>query len=161
MRWRSWRTGLGVIALAGGMTACTGDPDVPDCSADSAEETCAVFGIVNQERIDADLPPYAWNTELAVAAQLHAQDMVDHGYFDHTSQDGRSFADRAEDAGYDAQPRGENIAAGQSSPEQVMDSWMNSSGHRANILAEGSNEIGVGLLDAHWVQVFGHRPMPM
>jgi len=152
---------LGAIALAVFATGCANDPDVPDCTADSVDETCAVFRLVNEARIDADLEPYAWNTELAVAAQLHAEDMVDQSYFDHTSKDGRSFSERAKDAGYDAAPRGENIAAGQQDADQVMDSWMNSSGHRANILSDGSNEIGVGLLDAHWVQVFGLRSAPM
>lgn len=136
---------------------CEEQTQVPDCNDDLDDETCAVFRIVNQERIDAGLEPYAWNTELAISAQRHAQDMVDNNYFDHTSQDGRSFSDRANAAGYDAFPSGENIAQGQRDAAQVMDSWMNSSGHRANILSPNSNEIGVGLVDFTWVQVFGTR----
>lgn len=130
-----------------------------ECGADDASDECAVFRLVNEERANEGLHPYAWNAELSLAAERHAQDMVDQGYFDHASLDGRSFADRAREAGYDASPRGENIAAGQRSPEQVMNSWMGSSGHRANILSEGSNEIGVGLVGRHWVQVFGQRRM--
>lgn len=116
-----------------------------------------MFKIVNERRLDAGLDVYAYDTDLALAAQRHAEDMVANDYFDHTSQDGRSFADRATEAGYDASPRGENIAWGQTSAEQVMQSWMESDGHRANILAEGSNEIGVGFIDNMWVQVFGTR----
>ena len=145
-----------VVALIAG---CGGDTPglVEDCGGGDASEVCEVFRLVNAERASAGLPPYAWNAELALAAQRHAIDMVENDYFSHESLDGRSFVDRIEQAGYTASPRGENIAAGQRTPEQVMDSWMASSGHRANILAEGSNEIGVGLHDFHWVQVFGQR----
>lgn len=141
----------------GPVAACERGTDVPDCSDDQASEPCGVFQIVNRERLDAGLSSYAYNVELAVAAQLHAEDMAANGYFDHTSQDGRNFSQRAEEAGYDAFPRGENIAAGQTTPEGVMDSWMNSDGHRANILSGDSNEIGVGFAENHWVQVFGVR----
>ena len=59
------------------------------------------------------------------------------------------------DAGYDGCPRGENIALGQRSAEQVMGDWMDSDGHRRNILSSNSNEIGMGFLDNRWVQNFG------
>jgi uncharacterized protein YkwD len=142
-----------VLLVAG----CSDSLDVPDCNDDQADETCSVYRIVNTERGNAGLDAYTWNIELALAAQRHAEDMVANGYFDHTSLDGRSFADRARDAGYDGSPRGENIAAGQPTPEDVMDAWMGSDGHRANILAAESDEIGVGLHELHWVQVFGAR----
>ena len=152
---------LAIAACALALAGCAADTtDVPSCGGGDASEVCQVFTIVNEERTSMGLAPYAWNAELALAAQRHAQDMVDQGYFDHTSRDGRTFADRAREAGYDASPRGENIAAGQRTPEQVMNSWMGSSGHRANILSTGSNEIGVGLVDFHWVQVFGQRSTP-
>ena len=140
-----------------GLPACEDATAVPDCNEEQDDETCAVFRLVNEARIDAGLQPYAWDVDLAVSAQLHAQDMVDNDYFDHASLDGRSFSDRAKEAGYDAFPSGENIARGQQDAEQVMDSWMNSPGHRNNILSDGSNEIGVGLVDTTWVQVFGTR----
>ena len=144
---------LAAVALSG----CEEPLEVPACNDDLSDDTCAVFRIVNEERVAAGMSAYAWDVDLAVAAQLHAQDMVDNGYFDHSSQDGRSFDERAKDAGYDGSPRGENIAQGQRTPEQVMDSWMNSSGHHANIMSDGSSEIGVGLVDFTWVQVFGYR----
>lgn len=148
-----------VCAVAMGFTVggCANTSGVASCGADEASEVCAVFRLVNDERSNAGVAPYEWNAELALAAQLHAEDMVAQGYFDHVSLDGRSFVDRIAEAGYDASPRAENIAAGQRTPEQVMASWMGSSGHRANILADGSNEIGVGFIDDHWVQVFGYR----
>lgn len=119
------------------------------------EFQCDVFELVNAERLAAGLPPYAYNTDLALAAQDHARDMVQQDYFSHSSLDGRSFSDRVNETDYTGFPSGENIAAGQRDPESVMSSWMNSPGHRNNILSEGSNEIGIGFVDNHWVQVFG------
>lgn len=146
--------------LALGLLACGSDGVPPgtalECDGE-ASEVCEVFRIVNMERASEGLAPYTWNAELAIAAQLHAIDMDEEGYFSHDSQDGRNFATRARDAGYDASPTGENIARGQRSPEQVMTSWMGSDGHRRNILSSGSTEIGIGLQNFHWVQVFGRR----
>lgn len=135
-------------------SGCGDDPDIPDCETDEASETCQVFRLVNIERADEGLPAYAWSTELALSAQLHAEDMDAQGYFDHASLDGRSFSDRAQESGYAGFPRGENIAMGQQTPEQVMDSWMSSPGHRSNILSD-ADEIGVGFANFYWVQVFG------
>ncbi len=139
------------------VVGCEGKTEVPDCTSGQASEQCGVFQAVNRERVDAGLPALEYDVDLALAAQRHAEDMAANGYFDHTSQDGRDFGQRASDAGYTGSPRGENIAQGQQSPESVMESWMNSPGHRANILSEGSNEIGVGFAESHWVQVFGVR----
>ena len=144
-----------VLALMTTSLACSDATAVPDCTADMEAEVCAVFQLVNQERVSRGLAPYGWSSELAVASQRHAEDMVAQDYFSHTSLDGREFGDRAVDANYDGSPRGENIAAGQQSAESVMDSWMNSEGHRNNILSTSSNEIGIGLHDFHWVQNFG------
>ena len=144
-----------VLALMTTSLACSDATAVPDCTADMEAEVCAVFQLVNQERVSRGLAPYGWSSELAVASQRHAEDMVAQDYFSHTSLDGRNFGDRAVDANYDGSPRGENIAAGQQSAESVMDSWMNSEGHRNNSLSTSSNEIGIGLHDLHWVQNFG------
>lgn len=80
-------------------------------------------------------------------------------YFSHTSPDGSDPGDRVTAAGYRWSTYGENIAKGQSSPASVMDSWMNSPGHRANIVNCAFKEIGVGKQDSSggpvWTQVFG------
>ncbi len=137
-------------------TAACGDADAGmDGCSDPELEVCQVFALVNEERAAAGLPAYTWNRELGISAQLHAEDMVDQSYFSHTSPDGRTFDQRMRDAGYDGGPRGENIALGQRSAEQVMGDWMDSDGHRRNILSSNSNEIGVGFLDNRWVQNFG------
>ena len=120
-------------------------------------DICQVFEIVNIERSEAGEEPLVYNMALERAAQAHAEDMAEKGYFSHTAPDGSDFSARADAAGYTGFPGGENIAQGQRSPEQVMNSWMNSQGHRENILRPRFDEIGVGLHQGYWVQVFGQR----
>jgi uncharacterized protein YkwD len=147
---------IGCLALV--LAGCASDlPAVPsDCDGD-ASEACRVFEIVNRERADEGLAPYTFDAELALAAQLHAEDMVANDYFDHVSLDGRSFVQRASETDYAGSPVGENIASGQTTPEQVMESWMGSDGHRRNILNASATDIGVGFEQNVWVQVFGAR----
>jgi uncharacterized protein YkwD len=116
---------------------------------------CGVIELVNNERANAGVSPLRYDPALARAAKAHAADMVAQSYFDHTSLDGRDFSDRAEAAGYQGFATGENIARGQPNAEAVMKSWMESDGHRRNILSPNSNEIGVGVEQRTWVQVFG------
>jgi uncharacterized protein YkwD len=140
-------------ARGGAATSRSPEP----CPAIDTAEACAVFVLANQERQDRGLPPYGYDTALARAALGHAQDMMEQDYFDHTSLDGRTFGDRADDAGYSGFPSGENIALGQRTPAEVMESWMDSQGHRQNILSSRSSEIGVGVVARYWVQVFGRE----
>ncbi|WP_231950359.1 CAP domain-containing protein [Allokutzneria albata] len=112
--------------------------------------------LVNHARAEAGCPALRIDERLANAAQRHSADMAERNYFSHTSPDGASFVDRARAAGY-PRPGGENIAKGQRSAEQVMESWMQSSGHRANILNCRFTALGMGLDTRGWVwtQVFG------
>ncbi|WAZ25677.1 sigma-70 family RNA polymerase sigma factor [Streptomyces cinnabarinus] len=115
-----------------------------------------VLALVNTEREKAGCRPVTLDARLARAAQLHSEDMSANQYFDHTSQDGRTFADRAAAQGHPS-PGAENIAQGQSTPQAVMESWMNSQGHRENILNCDLTTMGVGVVDDDWTwtQVFG------
>ncbi|MEK9520968.1 CAP domain-containing protein [Streptomyces venezuelae] len=100
------------------------------------------------------------NATLTRAAQGHSEDMAARDFFDHTNPDGAGPGERVTAAGYPWSTYGENIAMGQSSPEQVMESWMNSPGHRANILNCDFKEIGIGIHSQggpYWTQVFGAR----
>ncbi|WP_329417636.1 CAP domain-containing protein [Streptomyces sp. NBC_01268] len=129
---------------------------------DSGESSVAdqVVALVNAERAKAGCGPLTANATLTRAAQGHSDDMAARDFFDHTNPDGAGPGDRVTAAGYPWSTYGENIAMGQSSPEQVMESWMNSPGHRANILNCDFKEIGVGIHDAggpYWTQVFGAR----
>ncbi len=108
--------------------------------------------------------PLVWDAKLAVAARGHAKDMADHDYFSHVSQDGRSFVDRIVNAGYTGFAISENIAAGQQTPEDVMQTWLNSSGHCDDIMNADTKELGVGMAQnsgskygVYWVQDFGGR----
>lgn len=97
---------------------------------------------------------------LVAAARAHSADMAERDYFDHTSPDGEGPGDRATAAGYSAWG-GENIAVGYPTAQAVIDGWMDSEGHRANILNCGFAAIGVGVAEAgdgggyYWTQSFG------
>ena len=83
-------------------------------------------------------------------------DMSLNNYFSHTNLDGESPGDRVDLAEYNWSRWGENIAAGQVSPQHVVDAWMNSDGHCANIMSPNFTEIGVGFHEVnYWTQVFG------
>ncbi|MFD5102124.1 sigma-70 family RNA polymerase sigma factor [Streptomyces albidochromogenes] len=118
-----------------------------------------VTALVNTERGKNGCGPVSQNSRLDTAAQRHSADMAARDFFDHTNPDGAGPGERVTDAGYAWSTYGENIAMGQRTPAQVMESWMNSSGHRANILNCSFKEIGVGMHDASggpwWTQVFG------
>jgi hypothetical protein len=129
-----------------------------------------VIELVNAEReaCNCGLHPLSYNIELTVAARRHSQDMGDRNYFDHATPDGTpdgiAFYERITDAGYIYQACGENIAAGYATPEAVVDGWMNSDGHRANILDPDYCDIGVGYAAVdgsqyyhYWTQDFGRR----
>lgn len=123
-----------------------------------------VIDLVNAERAAQGLHPLSYDQRLAAAARDHSEDMGLQGYFSHTSLDGRTVADRITAAGYSYNTYGENIAAGYSTPQDVIDGWMSSSGHRANILNSNFCDIGVGYVyltnspyGHYWTQDFGRK----
>ncbi len=120
----------------------------------------AVLTLVNQERAKAGCQPLTSDSRLVTAARQHSQDMADRNYFDHTTPDGVAFDKRITNAGYRWSNAGENIAKGQKDAAAVMQAWMNSPGHRANILNCKFKNIGVGLAydskrTPYWTQDFG------
>ncbi len=118
-----------------------------------------MLAITNQERADAGCKALKLDSKLTKAAQSHSEDMAKNNYFDHNSQDGRSPFDRMSDAGYKFSAAAENIAMGQQTPAAVMDAWMNSPGHKANILNCDYTEMGLGYAvgngSPYWTQDFG------
>jgi len=114
-----------------------------------------VIRLTNEERSAGGCGPLTNNDKLHTAALDHSVDMAENNYFSHTSQDGSSMVDRIERQGYRWRSLAENIAAGYRSPASVVDGWMNSSGHRANIMNCDLTEIGVGFHDYYWTQNFG------
>ncbi|NNG87104.1 CAP domain-containing protein, partial [Streptomyces cacaoi] len=136
-------------------------PDGPDSGGGSGGLAQQVTRLANAERAKAGCGPLSLNDKLSTAGLRHSSAMKDRGFFDHTDPDGDGPGERITAAGYDWSTYGENIARGQRTPEQVMDSWMKSPGHRANILNCSFKEIGVGRQDGSggpwWTQVFGAR----
>jgi uncharacterized protein YkwD len=120
---------------------------------------------VEAERSRRSLPLLAPSVVLDRVAQAHADDMLRRSYYGHKSPDGETVRDRAFAGGYRLRFVGENIASGQSTVEEVMDGWMASDEHRANILSKVFTEAGFGLaigrnkegFQVIWVQVFGRR----
>ncbi|MER7755914.1 CAP domain-containing protein [Kitasatospora sp. NPDC097643] len=117
-----------------------------------------VVDLVNAERAKAGCGPVAAEPRLASAAQSHSDDMANRNYFDHASPEGYHADHRIEATGYSWSTWGENIARGQKDPAAVMDAWMNSPGHRANILNCAFKQLGVGVRTGSggpwWTQVF-------
>ncbi|ARE72941.1 RNA polymerase [Streptomyces sp. Sge12] len=120
-----------------------------------------VVALVNSERAAAGCGPLKEDPQLRTAAQGHSDDMAARNFFDHTSPDGKDPGDRTTAAGYRWSTYGENIARGQQTAQSVMDSWMKSPGHRANILNCSFKDIGVGIHQGSggpwWTQNFGAR----
>lgn len=118
-----------------------------------------VLNLVNQERQKVGLKPLAMDWELARVARMKSQDMANKNYFSHTSPTYGSPFDMMKQFGISFRTAGENIASGQRTPEEVMQSWMNSQGHRANILKPDYTHLGVGYYRGGsyghmWTQMF-------
>jgi uncharacterized protein YkwD len=119
-----------------------------------------VVTLTNAERTKKGCRKLSADTTLTKVAQAHSVDMAKKNYFAHNSKDGRSPFQRMSDAGYDYAAAAENIAAGQRTPKEVVAGWMNSPGHKANILNCDLTEIGVGYATGgdygvYWTQDFG------
>jgi uncharacterized protein YkwD len=115
-----------------------------------------VVALTNRERGKAGCRALAVDRRLAAAAQRHSENMAEQDFFSHSSPDGRGFVDRIRAAGHPS-PGAENIARGQTSAREVVADWMDSPGHRRNILDCGLTAIGVGFDERgyYWTQDFG------
>lgn len=134
-----------------------GNPSVPDNDTENADFVQQVVNLVNQERAKAGLSPVTADTSIQAAAQVRAKEIEKS--FSHTRPDGSSFSTALTQQGVTYRGSGENIAWGQKTPEQVMNGWMNSEGHRANILNKNFTKIGVGYHQNasgtnYWTQLF-------
>jgi uncharacterized protein YkwD len=137
-------------------------PPAPTLDAFEAE----VLARTNQFRQDNGISPLTANAKLSQAAETHSQNMANLDFFSHTGQDGSSAGDRAIAAGYESSFVGENIGAGYSTPATAVQGWINSPGHRANLLNASYTQLGVGYVflaedtgnanwNHYWTQVFG------
>ena len=115
-----------------------------------------VIRLVNEQRTKNGLKPLKANWELSRIARYKSQDMADNNYFSHTSPTYGSPFQMMKQFGITYRSAGENIAQGYSTPQAVVNAWMNSPGHRANILNASYTQIGVGYVSQgnHWTQMF-------
>jgi uncharacterized YkwD family protein len=113
-----------------------------------------VINLVNQERAKAGLQALSSDNALSAMALDKAKDMYNNHYFDHTSPTYGSPFEMMNTYGISYTYAGENIAMGQQSPQEVMNAWMNSTGHRQNILSPNYTKIGVAFYNGEWVQEF-------
>ena len=127
---------------------------IPESSNANAFEW-SVFQLTNVERENRGVPPLQWDNILGAAARAHTEDMVRNNFFSHTGSDHSNVGQRLTRAGFTWSRVAENIADGQQSPEEVISTWMNSPGHRANILDPALTHIGVGFTANKWTQKFG------
>jgi uncharacterized protein YkwD len=133
---------------------------VPIAAADGT--VMRVFDLMNQERAKAGLHPLKLADKLCISARWHAVDMASGNYFEHKDRQGRTVGQRLNSFGYRFRYCGQNIAAGQQSPEEVVDAWMRSPSHRENILRREFREVGIAFINSptsrygrYWVQDFG------
>ncbi|MFP5072274.1 CAP domain-containing protein [Pseudonocardia nantongensis] len=155
------RAAQAVRAAAPDVERGPGDPPVRAAPARAAApgggltgRLAQVVDLTNAERARAGCGALSVDPRISAAAQGHSEDMAARGYFAHDSPDGRDFADRITAAGYSS-PGAENIAQGQPDAATVVQDWMESPGHRRNILDCSLSTIGVGLADGYWTQNFG------
>ncbi len=134
-----------------------GLPSQPEQNGSVSAYAARVAELVNAERAKAGLQPLSVGSQVTAAAEQRAKEIETS--FSHTRPDGSSFSTALTQNGVSYRGSGENIAYGQSTPEAVMESWMNSSGHRANILNRDYTTIGVGYHQGsngvgYWTQLF-------
>ncbi|MFP3916789.1 SafA/ExsA family spore coat assembly protein [Lysinibacillus telephonicus] len=128
--------------------------NIPEQQGQAVEQE--VIRLVNVERANAGLPALKYDWELARVAEHKSQDMHDKKYFSHTSPTYGSPFTMMKNYGITYKSAGENIAQGQRTAQEVVNAWMNSAGHRANILNSNYTHIGVGYVadGNYWTQMF-------
>ena len=150
--------GLLAVALIA-LSSCTignvpGRPAPEATVAAAAPVPTGGFGAaLNAQRASAGLPPATPDARLTAAAQRHADDMVAQDYFSHSGSDGSSSAERVRAAGYSSCRPSENIAFGQTSEASVLQTWVNSPPHLANIMMQGPVQYGLGHAGTKWVLI--------
>ncbi len=168
---RHVRSALLLLFMAA-TASCTVIDELPNGSQESSQvvpqgDPAEVLALVNQARSEGrscgsagafgPASALGWNDKLGRAATRHASDMASHDFVGHTGSDGSSAAERISDEGYDWSAVGENVAAGQASPEQVVADWLSSSGHCANIMDPRFEHMGIaraqgGSFGVYWAQ---------
>ncbi len=158
---------VSLIILTNSFTSCSkSEEESPATTEEKKVELKEILNLVNKVRAAgttcgtiyySPVDPLIWNEKLEKAALKHSQDMFDKDYFSHTSLNGDRFSDRIKQEAYSYSLVGENIANGHTSEENVMNGWLNSQGHCANIMNPNFTEMGVGRVGNYWTQDFGKQ----
>ena len=129
---------------------------IPQTDTTVSSYEAEVIRLVNEIRVQNGLSALKTNWELSRVARYKSQDMVDNHYFSHTSPTYGTPFEMMRAFGLSYRAAGENIAYGQTTPQAIVTAWMNSSGHRANILSSSYTQIGVGYVAKgnYWTQMF-------
>ena len=114
-----------------------------------------VFRLTNAMRERAGIQLLEWDVRLAAAARAHSADMSENDFLSHTGSDGSHLTERLDAVSFGWVAAAENVAFGQKTPEEVVAAWMESEGHRGNILNPGLTHLGVGFENNKWTQKFG------
>jgi uncharacterized protein, YkwD family len=154
--WNSFGKGTITVTKPSTGTGSGTTTTKPSTGTNTSTSTYAqqVVTLVNQERAKVGLSALTSDSLLNTVAYDKAKDMAVNNYFSHTSPTYGSPFDMMKAYGVKYSYAGENIAAGQKTPQEVMQAWMNSAGHKANILSPNYKKIGVGYYNGEWVQEF-------
>ena len=144
----------GVVLGLTMLTACGGNGPLGPAGSEGDPEIERFVDLIDAHRQFVGCPPLTWSPALAEVAQAHSNDMVDRSYFSHTNPEGQSPGDRLDASGVSWSAWAENIAAGQPTAEVVLEAWLGSPGHRANIENCSLTRHGVGLHSLHWTHLF-------
>jgi uncharacterized protein YkwD len=149
------------------ITSCTKDPVADNVnSVPSTVNKTVLLQLVNDARKKgcncgntyyAPSPALIWNEQLEKAAYDHSKDMFQNKYFSHTGSDGTSSGERISNVGYTWKWYGENIAEGYPTEKDVVDGWLHSPGHCANMMNKNYKEMGVAKVGDYWTQDFGSK----
>jgi len=132
----------------------SGSPPPPSGSGPTDAEVISFIDQMNAHRVAEGLSPLIWHSGVAAVATAHSQDMETRDFFSHTNPDGESPGDRLDEAGITYSAWGENIAWGYTTGTSVLNAWIASSGHRANIENGTFTHHGVGKVGTIWTHVF-------
>lgn len=137
-----------------------GTPDIGVSEGLTPEEQ-EIIRLTNEQRTEAGCAPLTVSFQLMTAARNHTRDMAENNFMSHLGSDGSTFVVRYERVGYVWRAAAENVAAGYTTPQEVVEGWMESDGHRKNILNCAISEVGVGYAysaqshSTYWTQDFG------
>lgn len=154
---RRTRLASAAFVVAAAVAVPVAAPHTADAATLAQTLQTQVDSLVDAKRARAGCGPLAIDVRLTLAAQRHAVDMATKKYFSHTSLNGTTWIQRIKATGYPS-PAGENIARGYSTATAVVTAWMNSYGHRKNLLNCKFKRVGVGYAGPghYWVQDFGY-----